>query len=253
MDPSSSLQSPGHFWTPVQKPWFRQPIDLVCFENVISDIPAFVYVSSFKPERKQAGIHAQISAYITLCVFVYVSVCPALWMEPLSCHLLLSCSWGGASESKQTANWGCQSCIAETTPGPGSHIRTRLHTAPCLLSLYLLHHLSLFFSLRCSHPSINSHAPPPPAIHMETNAQTHTCKHSPFIPSCTLSLAFHYTSQTKRLSTTNITSQWGNLVAPAFLLNLKTMLVYCNHSPSLTLFEHSDLKCLVLSLILIDW
>lgn len=45
---------------------------------VISDIPAFVYVSSFKPERKQASIHTQISAYITLCVFVYVSVCPAL-------------------------------------------------------------------------------------------------------------------------------------------------------------------------------
>lgn len=57
-----------------EKPLF-QATHRLC---VISDIPAFVYVSSFKPERKQASIHTQISAYITLCVFVYVSVCPAL-------------------------------------------------------------------------------------------------------------------------------------------------------------------------------
>lgn len=149
----------------------------------------FVYVSSFKPERKQASIHAQISAYITLCVFVYVSVCPALWMEPLSCHLLLSCSWGGASESKQTANWGCQSRIAETTPGPGSHIRTRLHTAPCLLSLYLLHHLSLFFlSVALIHPSTVMHPHLLPSTWKQMHKHTHANTHPSYLhaPSCSL-------------------------------------------------------------------
>ncbi len=232
-----------------EKPLVQTTHRLLCSENVFSDIPAFLYASSFKPDRKQAGLHAQISAYITVCVFVYVSVCPALWMEPLSCHLLLSCSWGGASESKQTANWGCQRFDRARghTSVPGSTQRP-------VYSPYtsFIVSLSLFFSPLLS--SIHQQSCTPISHHhMETNAQTHRCKHSPFIPSCTLSLAFHYTSQTKPLSTTNINRQWGKLVAPAFLLNLKTKLVYSNHSQSLTWFEHSNLKCLVLSLILIDW
>lgn len=147
---------------------------------------AFLCVSSFKAERKQASIHAQISAYITLCLFVYVSLCPALWMDPLSCHLLLSCSWGGASESKQTANWGCQSRIAETTPRPGvTHPYQAPHSALFTLPIPPSSSLS-FLSIALVHPSTVMHP------HMETNAQTHTCKHSPFIPSCTLSPAFYY-------------------------------------------------------------
>lgn len=108
-------------------------------------------MSSFKPERKQASIHAQISAYITLCVFVYVSLCPALWMEPLSCHLLLSCSWGGASESKQTANWGCQSRITETTPRPGvTHPYQAPHSALFTLPIPPSSSLSFFSPLLSS-------------------------------------------------------------------------------------------------------
>ncbi len=247
MDPSSPLQSPGHFWTSVRKTTGSDNPSTIVFWKCLFRRPCFFYMHLrlSQTESKLAFTHRS-----RVCVCVCLRMSGSMNGAPLLpsvVKLLLRRSFGIQTNCKlrlsEPHSWD--------DPGPGvTHPyqapHSALFTLPIPPSSSLS--LSLSLSLRCSHPSINSHAPPSPTIYMETNAQTHRCKHSHFIPSCTLSLAFHYTSQTKPLSTTNITRQWGKLVAPAFLLNWKTMLVYSNHSQSLTWFE-----CLVLSLILIDW
>lgn len=202
----------------------------------------FLCVSSFKAKRKQANIHAQISAYITLCVFAYVSLCPAPWMDPLSCHLLLSCSWGGASESKQTANWGCQRRIAETTPRPGvTHPYQAPHSALFTLPIPPLSSLSSIHQQSCTPTSRLPHGNKYTNTHMQT-LSLHTFMHP-------LDCFLLYSLDGMLVNP----NRYQSVFSLFFFFFFKTVLIYCNHSPSLTWFEHSNLICLVLSLILIYW